>query len=594
MRYHALAADFDGTLAHHGVIDDATWEALRTLRDSGRRLIMVTGRELEELLQLLPEPKVFDRIVAENGAVLYCPATKRERIAAPGPPSEFVAELIARNVGPISVGRAIVATWEPHQDTVLHVIREQGLELQVIFNKGAVMVLPSGVNKATGLALALHDLGLSAHNVVAVGDAENDHALLASSECGVAVDNALPSLKHVADLVMRGDHGRGVAELIDMLLEDDLASAPLHRHEVRLGQAGRRPIMLDPYAPSVMVCGTSGSGKSTLTTGLLERLRDQGYQFAIVDPEGDYASVESAVVLGGPNREPLVEEVLHVLQSTTDNVVVNLLGVSVEHRPEFFTKLLLALADLHTSSGRPHWLVVDEAHHLLPASWDPGGDLTVRTQGTLYITVHPGSVAKSILRTLDTVLAVGEHPEETLREFARKAGLAPPEMEPIAKLDPGHAIYWRIGEEPIEIETERGTTERRRHSRKYTEGNLGHERCFFFRGPAARLNLKARNLHSFIDLGEGVDEETWLFHLQRGDYSNWLRTQVKDVALADAVAVVEAMAEATAEDSRRAIRAAIEARYTLPVDEPTGRVDPTAPPSARRSRSLDDARARRS
>lgn len=580
MRYHALAADFDGTLAHHGVIDDATWVALRKLRDSGRRVIMVTGRELDELLQHVAEPKVFDRIVAENGAVVYDPATKQERITAPAPPAEFVAALVAHNVGPISVGRAIVATWEPHQDTVLRVIRDQGLELQVIFNKGAVMILPSGVNKATGLAHALAELGLSAHNVVAIGDAENDHALLSTCECGVAVDNALASLKHVADLVMTGDHGRGVAELIELLVENDLASAAprLRRHHVRLGSAEHRAIMLDPYAANIMVCGTSGSGKSTLTTGLLERLHEQGYQFAIVDPEGDYATMETAVVLGGPNRTPMVKEVLDVLKASTDNVVVNLMGVSVEHRPEFFAKLMLGFSELHASSGRPHWLVVDEAHHLLPAGWEPVGDLALRAQGMLYVTVHPGSVAKSVLKTIDTVLAVGEHPDETLGELARKAGVAGPAIAPIEKLEPGHAVYWRLGEPALEITTERGTTERRRHSRKYTEGNLGHDRCFIFRGPAARLNLKARNLHSFLDLGEGVDEETWSYHLRRGDYSTWLRTQVKDASLADAVALIELDEALSADASRHAIRMAIEARYTLPVDEPTGIIDPRSPP----------------
>src|SRR5262245_57451861 len=195
MRYHALAADYDGTLAQHGQIDDATWGAVRRLRDSGRKLLMVTGRHLEDLLPLLPHPELFERIVAENGALLYEPATKAMRLGCSAPPPGFVEELQRRGVAPIAVGHAIVATWEPHQQTVLEVIRELGLELQVIFNKGAVMVLPSGINKATGLSAALTELGLSAHNTIGVGDAENDHALLELCECGVAVANALPSLQ---------------------------------------------------------------------------------------------------------------------------------------------------------------------------------------------------------------------------------------------------------------------------------------------------------------------------------------------------------------------------------------------------------------
>ena len=102
---------------------------------------------------------------------------------------------------------------------MLETIRDLGLELQVIFNKGAVMVLPAGVNKASGLVAALDELGLSPHNVVGVGDAENDHAFLAACECAVAVANALPTIKERADHVTAGEDGDGVRELIDALIE---------------------------------------------------------------------------------------------------------------------------------------------------------------------------------------------------------------------------------------------------------------------------------------------------------------------------------------------------------------------------------------
>src|SRR5438105_5535081 len=135
MRYHALAADYDGTLAHHGQLDDTTRAALRRLRESGRKTIMVTGRQLDDLLSFLPEPELFDRIVAENGAVVYEPATKDVRLLAEAPPPEFAEELRRRGVDSVAVGRVIVASWEPHQDTIFHTIRDLGLELQVIFNK---------------------------------------------------------------------------------------------------------------------------------------------------------------------------------------------------------------------------------------------------------------------------------------------------------------------------------------------------------------------------------------------------------------------------------------------------------------------------
>src|SRR3989440_7604012 len=199
MRYLALACDYDGTIAGDGVVNETTVAALERLRSSGRKLILVTGRELDDLQRVFSRFDLFDRVVAENGALLYCPETRAEKTLGDRPPDDFVRELKQRGVGPISVGRVIVATWHPHENTVLEVIRDLGLELQVIFNKGAVMVLPSGVNKATGLSAALAELGLSPHNVVGIGDAENDHAFMRLCECAVAVSNALPMVKERAD-----------------------------------------------------------------------------------------------------------------------------------------------------------------------------------------------------------------------------------------------------------------------------------------------------------------------------------------------------------------------------------------------------------
>ncbi|HEY5311199.1 MAG TPA: HAD family hydrolase [Pirellulales bacterium] len=223
MRYLALATDFDGTLATDGAVDDMTLAALDRLRGSGRKLILVTGRELDELRRIFPALGRFDRVVAENGGLLYRPASQEEKPLGPPAPERLVAALRSRGVTPISVGRVIVATWQPHESTVREVIGELGLEYQMILNKGAVMLLPVGINKASGLAAALEELGLSASDVVGVGDAENDLAFLQACHRGVAVANATELLKHRADWVTAADHGAGVRELIDRLLSDDLA-----------------------------------------------------------------------------------------------------------------------------------------------------------------------------------------------------------------------------------------------------------------------------------------------------------------------------------------------------------------------------------
>jgi HAD superfamily hydrolase (TIGR01484 family) len=222
MRYQVLATDYDGTLAHDGSVDRRAVEALLRLRDSGRRLIMITGRLLPDLLRVFEQIELFDCVIAENGGLLYEPADRVERALAEPPPAELVEALRARDVVPLSVGRVIVATLEPHIDTVRDALREQGIERQLILNKGAVMLLPPGIDKASGLAAALARLGLPPHSAVGIGDAENDFAFLSICGCAVAVANALPALKQRVTLVTRGAHGDGVIELIDALLKNDL------------------------------------------------------------------------------------------------------------------------------------------------------------------------------------------------------------------------------------------------------------------------------------------------------------------------------------------------------------------------------------
>ncbi len=213
----ALATDFDGTLAHNGTVNETTLAAVARLKQAGFRLILVTGRELNELISIFPQIGLFDVAVMENGAALFHPDTRAIEALANPPPSEFVARLHLRGL-PLQVGKVIVATWEPHEKIVLETIKDLGLELQVIFNKGAVMVLPSGVNKASGLRAALRYLGLEPAQVAGIGDAENDHAFLEVCGLSVAVANALPAIKKKAQLVTTGDHGDGVVELIERLL----------------------------------------------------------------------------------------------------------------------------------------------------------------------------------------------------------------------------------------------------------------------------------------------------------------------------------------------------------------------------------------
>jgi HAD superfamily hydrolase (TIGR01484 family) len=217
-----LACDYDGTLARDGIVTADTVAALDRFRADGGRLLMVTGRELPDLQSVCSVLDRFEWIVAENGALLYRPSDGFNQLLCPSASAELAQKLAQAAAQPLSVGRAIIATREPYETVAFELIKELGLELQIIFNKGAVMILPTGVNKATGLAAVLTHMDLKAENIVGIGDAENDHALLAMCGIGVAVSNAVPTLKQRADLVTRGARGFGVAELIDRILAGEL------------------------------------------------------------------------------------------------------------------------------------------------------------------------------------------------------------------------------------------------------------------------------------------------------------------------------------------------------------------------------------
>jgi hydroxymethylpyrimidine pyrophosphatase-like HAD family hydrolase len=217
-KYTALATDYDGTIAQHGDVTESTRAALVRWKEAGRKLIMVTGREVPDLQKVCPFTKMFDCIVAENGALLYWPAKGEKKALVTPPPMEFVHCLRARNVTPLSFGEVIVATQETYKGVVLEAIEDLGLKLRIILNKGALMVLPAAVDKATGLTAAASAMSIGLEDIAGVGDAENDQVFLTLCGYSVAVGNALSFLKKQVHYVTHATHGAGVEELIEKLL----------------------------------------------------------------------------------------------------------------------------------------------------------------------------------------------------------------------------------------------------------------------------------------------------------------------------------------------------------------------------------------
>jgi hydroxymethylpyrimidine pyrophosphatase-like HAD family hydrolase len=564
MRYLALVVDYDNTLADGGRVAGFVREALVRLRESGRYAILVTGRRLDDVLARCACSDCFDYVIAENGAVAYRPATReRQRLAEPIP-GNFVAALRSRGVSPLEIGEVTVATHEAARASVLECIRETGLELHMVFDRRAVIVLPPGVNKATGMKFALRRLGLSQHEAVGVGDAENDHSFLRLAECPVAVANAIDSIKQAAAFVTNAPAGEGVRELIDQLVANDLdpADARLDRHRVALGtRLDGTTAWIAPYGRNILVAGPSGSGKSTFATGLIERFAEQMYQLCVVDPEGDYENLEALVTVGDQHHAPGVAEVLAVLRDPGVHANADLLGIALADRPAYFAELLMHIHAMRVRTGRPHWLVIDEAHHLLPRHW---GHAPTRLAESVLVTVHPDRLAPAVLEMIDVVIAVGASPERTLREFARAVGREPPAVSP-PEAEEGQVACWlaRGGEDAFRMRVIYGHAERIRHRRKYAEGDVRYN-SFYFRGPAGRQNLRAQNLNVFSQLADGIDEETWTYHLRRHDYSRWMREVIKNRELADTVEDIESRHDLGDAQTRSLVRAAVEARYTLP------------------------------
>jgi HAD superfamily hydrolase (TIGR01484 family) len=561
MIFVALASDYDGTLAQDGNVNPSTLTALDQLKRFGKRLILVTGRELPSLRDCFEGLNRFDLVVAENGALLYNPATGQQRLLSAAPPEEFVAALRAKNVTPLSVGRGIVATWTPNEIPVLSTIRELGLDWQVIFNKGAVMCLAPGVNKATGLAAALAEWNLSPLNVVGIGDAENDLAFLSICGCSVAVANALDTVKAKVDILTATDHGAGVSEFMnDWRADATRTFADLRRHDVYLGDAASNKNAIDLRADNgaILLAGSSGVGKSKIAALLMQRIIDRGYQVCVVDPEGDYDSLSFLSHVGDTQRTPAVEEAVGLLQSPASNLSLNLLGTDISERPAYVAKFLGELCRMRAAAGRPHWIILDEAHHLSPRD-APDAFFPADMPSVLLITTHPKTLSSAALAAVRTVIAVGETANETIAEFCRSVD----ESEPPKGANPqeGEVLVWQRGSEvgAQRVAIGKAREEHRRHTRKYAEGRLGEDKSFYFTGSAHLLKLRAHNLAAFLQLAQGIDDDTWLFHLRNGDYTRWFRDSIKDDELAAEVQSLESSQDPVR--SRSELAASVKRRY---------------------------------
>lgn len=582
MHLMTLACDLDGTLTDSGSIGRAMWEQLRRAKAAGWRLALVTGRTLDTFSTDGPFAEVFDAIVAEDGAVIYFP--RRDIVTMPF--GRVGADLVARleRLGvPLEHGMAIVATRVPHDQAVHDALRQSAGGASVEYNRGAVMVLPTGATKGTGLQYALRELGISPRNVIACGDAENDRSLFEQVEFAVAVANATPELKERADLVLDQPAHRGVSALIDQLLAGQM---PAHRRrperQLSLGsRADGAPLHLDPFTllgGTVGIVGSSGSGKSWLAGLLAEELLRQGYQLVIVDPEGEYRAMRAfphTLLLGGEHGVlPPVADVAILCQYAAVSLVLDLSQHDHDARQRYLVGLLRELWCLRAGHGRPHWILIDEAQSFCPPEGGEATRLTLelmRRGGVGLVSYRPSQVAPAILAATDHWLVTRvDWPEERalldalLRDGPGWAGAD----SRLATLARGQAYLYQghdhAAHEPPQLvvfQTGPRTVPHIRHLHKYLRAPQPLEKRFYFHaGPGRPLGQAAANLWEFQVALRTLPLGSLEYHLGRGDFARWVADVLRDHELARRVERV-ARRGLAGEPARQALVTIVRERY---------------------------------
>ncbi|MEY4637080.1 MAG: Sugar phosphatase YidA [Acidobacteriota bacterium] len=571
MRLFSLALDYDGTIARDDRLDPAVRDAIALARTRGITVLLATGRILDDLRRVAGELHFVDGVIAENGAVLHFPESGHTTLLAPGIPKSFLDELTRRGV-PFQAGQALVDTDAVHARAVLEVIHALELPLVLIFNKGRVMTLPQGVSKGTGLHAALDTLRLSARNTLAVGDAENDHELLRHAEVGVAVPWASAALRETADLTLSGD-GPGIvaAYLRGLADEGRLPTAAHGRRRLLLGYGeDGSEFTLMARGRNVLIAGDTKSGKSWVAGLLCEQMILHGYCICVIDPEGDYRSLEAlpgVTILGGEDPPPSPRDLMRALRYPDRSVVIDLSRVPQDGKLAYIRSALAALNRLRRQTGLPHRIVIDEAHYFLP-----GGDqglLDLERNSYTVITYCASRLPRSLLAATDVIIVTcASNPAEIDALFARSgqgAGADRKDWDILSRLRPGQAIALPITAESAGqlrlLTVARRLTPHVRHRQKYVDVPVSDRRAFVF---ATTPVVRATTLRQFVAELERLAPDALEPFVERGDFSRWIRDVFGDHALAAELMAIESRHRGKAGvDTIAALSDAVRARYDL-------------------------------
>ncbi len=547
--FKVVAVDFDGTLASGADLAPEAVAAIDQARREGLKIVLATGRIGAELRAEFPQiAGHVDALVLENGAVV---AIDGQTYALAPPVDRALDDALADRGVPYRRGEVLVAVDGPHAAAVGEVLGELGMDYQIIRNRAALMVLPAGITKGTGLGALLAKMNLSPHNTVAVGDAENDLSLLGVAEIGAAVADAVPSVRRFADVVLDEPNGAGVAALLTGPYLSGAQRWCPPRRWVDIGAFDDgTPARIPGSQGRILVTGPAASGKSYLLGLIAEQWILAGYCVLVIDPEGDHLQLqqlnEVQVVDGDHVPEP--PELVNMLRPDS-SVVVDLSGTAEPSKADYVHRLRSTAEAHREQHGFPHWVIYDEAHLLgngEQAHW-------ARRGGYVLCSFAPAALSAHEIDGTDVVLTLTNGDTATDIASRRRATI---------RLGSGLPRGFTVAD--------RRTTHVR-HRHKYADIHLPPERRFYFHTTSGESIAAAATMHDFSNAIRQLDQQALEYHLERGDFSHWFDGTIADKDLAVRVAAWEdelaAHRAADVERIRDQLVQAVQSRY-LASEEP--------------------------
>ena len=575
MFFKVLACDFDGTLASDDRIGPSVRDALERARKAGLRLILVTGRTFFELTRVCDCIEVFDAIVAENGAVIYYPGSAMIRDQGPPVPSRLLAELDRHGIY-YQVGRVIVGTARADEAGVKEALAAAGVTRDLIYNRAALMLLPAGVSKGSGLQHVLRFLGFSPHDVLALGDAENDLPLFDACGFSGCPGDSLPAVRERVDWVFPGAHGDGIAAAItEQILQDRLAVELSPRHRVPVGwvAATSEPVTIPARGVNVLIHGDPHSGKSWLAGALVERLVGARYAVCVIDPEGDYRVLARLpdvtwIEIQGPKD---VDRALDgLVRAPSASAVLDLSLLPHAAKVALIERALRRIREIRRLVGRPHWVLIDEAHYSLHDEGVSADALGLEDRGFCFVTYRPSWLRERVARAVNVFILARTSGSEELGilgaalpaavggegGFAETLARLPRGEFLLVQRDPNHHLS------ALTFVAAPRQTVHVRHLMKYIDSCVPPGREFLFRGADGRVRGTADSVQSFRRVVATTPDDVLAHHAGGGDFSRWVRDVFGDAELARQLRKIEARWQrGELADLRRAIGGLIAVRY---------------------------------